>query len=101
MIVYIDSSESDQVTIKLNDQEIVSDALLDKSQLVLKLIVDSLEKKGLTLADIKAVNVYRGPGSFTGLRVGLAVANTLGWALDIKVNGRNINKDGPVLPVYE
>ncbi len=101
MILYIDSSNGEKVVIKLNDQEIVSSALRDKSQLVLKLIVDSLNKKGLTLADIKKININRGPGSYTGLRVGLAVANTLGWALDVKVNGKNIKKDGPVLPQYE
>lgn len=33
-----------------------------------------------TITDIEAVVVYKGPGSFTGLRIGLSVANALSYA---------------------
>ena len=38
-------------------------------------------------ADLAAVGVGRGPGPFTGLRVGLVHAEVLGWALGIPVHG--------------
>ena len=46
-----------------------------------------LEEAGLTLADVGRIGVGVGPGPFTGLRVGLATAQTLGFALDVPVTG--------------
>lgn len=44
-----------------------------------------LKEKNNKLKDIEAIGIYRGPGSYTGLRVGMTIANTLGWALNIPV----------------
>ncbi|MFN5601200.1 MAG: tRNA (adenosine(37)-N6)-threonylcarbamoyltransferase complex dimerization subunit type 1 TsaB, partial [Acidimicrobiaceae bacterium] len=38
-----------------------------------------------TMSDISAVAVDIGPGLFTGMRVGIATAQSLAWALDIPV----------------
>lgn len=40
-----------------------------------------------TWSDIGGIACYRGPGSFTGLRIGLTVANTVGYSLGIPVVG--------------
>lgn len=40
--------------------------------------------------DLKGIEVRVGPGSFTGLRVGVSVANALGFSLNIPVNGKKI-----------
>lgn len=42
-----------------------------------------LEEQGLTPRDLGAVAATRGPGSFTGLRVGIVSAKTLAYALKI------------------
>ncbi len=70
-----------------------------KSQALLPLIEKALKKQKLSVADIGAIRINPGPGSFTGLRVGVAVANALGWTLGIPVNGRKVEKK-PVEPVY-
>lgn len=44
-----------------------------------------LGSQGLELKDIAGVGVFRGPGSFTGLRIGISVANTLADALGLPV----------------
>lgn len=36
---------------------------------------------------ISGIVVFQGPGSFTGLRIGMTVANTLAYSLDIPIIG--------------
>ena len=43
--------------------------------------------------DLKGIEVETGSGSFTGLRVGVSVANALGFALGIPVNGKKIETE--------
>lgn len=52
------------------------------------LIEEALHENKLTFTDISEISVHTGPGSFTGLRVGIAVANTLGLLLGVPVNGK-------------
>jgi tRNA threonylcarbamoyladenosine biosynthesis protein TsaB len=37
------------------------------------------------LGDIQGIVCFKGPGSFTGLRIGLTVANALAYSLDIPI----------------
>jgi len=64
---------------------------------VLKNIEKLLKKRQKKLADIKVILVNCGPGSFTGVRVGVTVANALGWSLDIPVIGYRDGELGKVL----
>lgn len=50
--------------------------------------IDKLLKRNkITLKEIKAIGVVRGPGSYTALKIGLTVANVLGFSLKIPVVG--------------
>ncbi|MCJ7827695.1 hypothetical protein MUP65_00925 [Patescibacteria group bacterium] len=92
----IKTSDSHQTAIWLNGKK-YSAKQGRSNQVLLPLIVKALKKAGKDWADLSEIEVDPGPGSFTGLRVGFAVANTLGWALKIPVNG----KLGPAQPNYE
>jgi tRNA threonylcarbamoyladenosine biosynthesis protein TsaB len=48
-------------------------------------IAEILKSSGKTWSDIGGVAIYRGPGSFTGLRIGFAVANTIANELNVPI----------------
>lgn len=43
-----------------------------------------LTKNNLSMKDVNFVDVNPGPGSFTGLKIGVTIANILNWTLDKK-----------------
>lgn len=46
-----------------------------------------LQTNGKTFADLNGLLVFRGPGSFTGLRIGITVMNTIAYAQNIPIVG--------------
>jgi tRNA threonylcarbamoyladenosine biosynthesis protein TsaB len=48
-------------------------------------IKELLESQGRALEDVGGIIAFRGPGSFTGLRIGLSVANALAYSLNIPI----------------
>lgn len=65
---------------------VVADRMAHVEQLT-PLIKRCLESCGHTLADLDGIVVGLGPGPFTGLRVGIVTARTLGSVLRIDVRG--------------
>lgn len=96
MKLYINTSEREKIVVGLDEKRFETDAKEGSSQKLLPFIQETLEKEGFSLKEITEIEVDTGPGSFTGLRVGVSVANTLGWDLGILVNGRDVRKDGPI-----
>lgn len=52
------------------------------SELITTYIQEIIEETNITLHDIDAVAVSKGPGSYTGLRIGVSTAKGLCYALD-------------------
>ena len=57
------------------------------STTLLSRIHSQLAEKDATFRDLDGVVVFKGPGSFTGLRIGITVANTLAYSLGINITG--------------
>ena len=57
------------------------------SSVLLTLVEELLSQHGVAPLDLDLVGVSRGPGSYTGLRVGVVTAKTLGWASGAAVHG--------------
>ena len=88
MKLHLDSTDSKKTIIRLNDQEFSKENSNPRDQNVFRLLQESLDEVGAQLKDIKEISVNAGPGSFTGTRVGVTIANALGFALGIKVNNQ-------------
>src|SRR4051794_37039602 len=48
-------------------------------------LAELLQKNGKTLQDINGIVVFKGPGSFTGLRIGITVANAVAYSLNVPI----------------
>lgn len=97
MILYINTKDMKKVEVALKKEEEVVDSLTDfnqfGSQVLLPLIEKLLNQNNLEYKDLIGIEVTTGPGSFTGLRVGVSVANALGYSLGIPVNNKEIETD--------
>ena len=90
MILNIDTTKRKQIILGLFDGKVLKCFEFEaekQSEDLLAAIEGILKNNKLSLKDLKAILVNCGPGSFTGTRVGVTVANTLGWNLDIPVIG--------------
>ena len=90
--LYIDTSKTNETKVAFQiggeKKEKVIVSQYHSSQKVLPILESLLGENNLTLGDITAIDVATGPGSFTGLRVGAAIGNMLGWLLQAPVNGK-------------
>ncbi len=90
-ILSIDTSSNEKISvgIQIGEERFLLTRKITKqrAQVVLPMIEALLKKHKLKLTDIDEIWVETGPGSFTGLRVGVSIANALGYALNIPVNG--------------
>lgn len=90
MILLIDTSTPEcKLTLVDGEQRFDSTWQADR-QLAKGLLVylhDQLEARGKTFDDVTGIGVFSGPGSFTGLRIGLTVLNTLADANAVPIVG--------------
>lgn len=67
------------------DDEWQADRTLAKG--LLGYLQSQLQKHNKSWSDITAIGVFKGPGSFTGLRIGLTVVNTIADSQSIPIIG--------------
>ncbi len=102
-ILHIDTRDNKNVVAKLDiDGKIIEANSINEDrrpESIVNLIAAVCEKAGIRVQDVDEINVEEGPGSYTGLKVGVSVANALSFALGKKVNGKMIGE--MVEPTYE
>lgn len=55
--------------------------------LLLPMVEEALDRAGISIDDVEAVAVGRGPGSYTGVRIGMAAAKGLAQGLGVPLAG--------------
>lgn len=101
MLLFIDTSDNKKAIVKLDGEKLEVKSGLGSAQNVLPAIEKILKKKKVEISDLTEIKVNTGPGSFTGLKVGVTIANTLGYLLGIPVNGKKIGPKSMVEPRYK
>ncbi|MEG3753464.1 tRNA (adenosine(37)-N6)-threonylcarbamoyltransferase complex dimerization subunit type 1 TsaB [Psychromonas arctica] len=89
-ILCIDSStEACSVALSTSDATIHQFMLAPRehTQKILPTVNDVVKQADLTLADIDVVAYGQGPGSFTGVRIGISIAQGLAYGLEKKMVG--------------
>lgn len=84
MILIIDTTCKDEIKLGLDDN-IKTMKTEKQSEDILSDIDNILRKENKKLQDITTVLVNNQAGSYTGTRIGVTIANTLAWTLDIPV----------------
>ena len=87
-ILVIDTSSNlCSLGIKYNDRKIFKtlDEGKTHSETLLPLIDSVLKENNISLDDINILGVVTGPGSFTGIRIGISTIKAIAFAKDIKV----------------
>ena len=89
MILFIDTHDS-LITIGLKNKDKLyikeQESEYSHSIYTMPMIESIFKENKLDIKDLKKVIVVNGPGSFTGIRIGVAIAKTIAYALKIDIN---------------
>ena len=87
--LYLDTTSSFLYTALIKDGETIAEIKEQLnnslSEYTLPRIEEMLTVKGISVDEIGKIIVVNGPGSFTGIRIGLTIAKTLAWAKNIPI----------------
>ncbi|HAS63934.1 MAG TPA: tRNA (adenosine(37)-N6)-threonylcarbamoyltransferase complex dimerization subunit type 1 TsaB, partial [Vibrio sp.] len=79
------ATENCSVALLVNDQVYVRSEVAprDHTKKILPMVDEVLKEAGVTLAELDALAFGRGPGSFTGVRIGIGIAQGLAFGADL------------------
>lgn len=86
--LYIDTHFADLVLAIFKDDEILCEKKVNSnftSESTIPLLKEVLDESNLELKDLKEIIVISGPGSFTGVRIGIVIAKIIAYSLNISV----------------
>ena len=94
MILIINTSQFDKLQVALfkdnkSIKKISKSSRFAHEEILIKSLDSLFTITQIKPAELTGIIVVSGPGSFSALRIGLSVANTLAWQLNIPIAGVN------------
>ena len=99
MKLYLDTSAPTTI-IKLDGQEYRWGSGRNLAEQLHQYLGERLKEHGKTWADLTEITFMSGPGSFTGLRIGAAVVNSLAHELHIPLYNHKGEQVPVIIPDY-
>lgn len=88
-ILYLDTTSSFLYTAILEDDKVIAEVKEELgnnlSEYTLPRIEGMMKIKNISVDEIGKIIAVNGPGSFTGIRIGLTIAKTMAWAKNIPI----------------
>lgn len=84
--LFIDTATSNLIVSIIKDMEMIycfNEEVKESSSKIMAVIDEAFNKTNIKPTDIDKIFVVNGPGSFTGIRVGLTLAKVMAWSLNI------------------
>ena len=88
MILFIDTHDNlITIALKNGDDIYLKEKFSESSHSIYTMPMreEIFEESNTTVKDLKKIIVVNGPGSFTGIRIGLSIAKTMAYALNIDI----------------
>ncbi|MBP5634746.1 hypothetical protein J6X09_03610 [Candidatus Saccharibacteria bacterium] len=99
MKMYLDTS-TPKTILRLDDKGYEWDSGRNLARDLHKFIHDKLAENDSDWHDLTSITFFAGPGSFTGLRIGATVVNTLSRDLQIPLYDQHGKQHEIILPEY-
>lgn len=88
-VLYIDTSSSYLYSAIVEDDKLIASVSEEYgqslSEIALPKIVEMFNENKLSPKDVDKIIVVDGPGSFTGIRIGITIAKVYAWSLNIPI----------------
>ena len=99
MKLYLDTS-SPNIILRLDDKQYEHEFGNDLAEKLLAFMNEKLSENGRSWQDVSEITFMSGPGSFTGLRIGAAIINTLAQELQIPLKAHLGDSHPIIIPNY-
>lgn len=99
MKLYLDTSTNTCV-LRLDEKTYEWESGREMAEKILSFIHEKLLENGADWQDITEITFMSGPGSFTGLRIGAAIVNTLAEQLGVPLYDHHGEQRKIILPEY-
>ena len=99
MKLYLDTSTPETI-LRLDNKEYKYPFANDLAEKLLQFIKEKLDENNKSWQDLTEITFMSGPGSFTGLRIGATVVNTLAHELQIPLHDHHGQEHQQIIPNY-